>query len=123
MYCWVNVFKEIGDICSYSAVVTSIEKIIALGINIASGFERICFGIATIWAREVPKIIILLLEVTQAGRNKSYVFCVSIECHVIIISILLTEVNQFKNFAKNSNLTFAIIQANTTTPPATIHFH
>jgi hypothetical protein len=43
-------FEEIGDICSYSAVMTTIEKIIALGIHVAAGFECICFGIATIGA-------------------------------------------------------------------------
>jgi hypothetical protein len=50
MYGWVNMFEEIGDICSYSTVMTSIEKIITLGIHVTSGFKFVCFGIATIWA-------------------------------------------------------------------------
>ncbi len=41
-------FDEISDICTYSAVVASIEKIIALGKNIASGFECVRLGIAAI---------------------------------------------------------------------------
>jgi hypothetical protein len=63
------VLDEIGDICSYSTVMTFVYKVVAFWENIATGFSFVLLRVATKITRKVPKIGILLLEVTQAGRN------------------------------------------------------
>jgi hypothetical protein len=62
-------FDEIGNIRRNSTVMATIEKIVAFSKNIPSGLCFVLLRIATKRTGEIPQIGILLLEVTQAGRN------------------------------------------------------
>ena len=44
---WVDMFDEIGNISSSSTVMTTVKEIITLGVNIATGFDLVSFGIPT----------------------------------------------------------------------------
>ena len=67
----VNVFNEVTNICTYSAVMATIEIIITFGKGIPTSFGEILFGIPTNWAGEIKKAFFLLLEITQTGRKKA----------------------------------------------------
>jgi hypothetical protein len=62
-------FNEITKISAYSTVVTVEKEVSALLEHITSCLAQILLTITAYGTGEVPKVIFLLLEVTQARRN------------------------------------------------------
>jgi hypothetical protein len=50
----IDLLDKIGNIGTYSTVMTTVKKIITLGENITTGFDFICLGISTERTRKVP---------------------------------------------------------------------
>jgi len=57
----------------------TIEQIAAFGKHIPSCFSLVLLTITAKWARKVVKIVVFLLEVTQAMGQQSYIFGINRE--------------------------------------------
>jgi hypothetical protein len=78
------VLDEATNIGTYSAVMATIEIIIAFREGIATSFGKILFRIATNRAREIEKAFFLLFEITQARRNQAKIFGVCRKHRLIV---------------------------------------
>jgi len=62
-------FNEITKISAYSTVVTVEKEVSAFLKHITSCLTQVLLTVTANGAGEVPKVIFLLLEITQARRN------------------------------------------------------